>query len=96
VRVDSRLRVSASGFGRRKNPSLKLRWYYAALVEDGLVDRIKRAFAGAVNAQMEPIRLEVTRAQHEELSRQYGVPEGLRIYRGRPVVIASEFCWVTA
>jgi len=65
-------------------------------MEDGLVDRIERAFIAAVTAQMQPIRLELTRTEHEELSRQYGVPEGLRIYRGRPVVIASEFRWVTA
>ena len=71
-------------------------WYYAAVVEDGLVDRIERAFVAAVDAHMDPIRLEVTRAQYDELARQYGVPEGLRMYRGRPVVIASEFRWVTA
>jgi hypothetical protein len=71
------------------------RSYYAARMEDGLVDRIERAFIAAVKAHMEPIRLELTRTEHEELSRQYGVPEGLRMYRGRPVVIASEFRWVT-
>ena len=65
-------------------------------MQDGVVDRVERAFAAAVNADMDPIRLEVTRAEHDELSRQYGVPEGLRMYRGRPIVIASEFRWVTA
>ena len=61
-----------------------------------MVDRIEIAFVAAVNAHMEPFRLEVTRAQHQELSRQYGVPEALRMYRARTVVIASEFRWVTA
>jgi len=65
-------------------------------MEDGLVDRIERAFGAAMEAHLEPIRLEVTRAELNELSRLYGVPEGLRMYRGRPVVIASEFRWVTA
>lgn len=55
--------------------------------------RIERAFSAAVSAQMEPIRLEVTRTQHNDLSRQDGVPEGLRMYRGGPVVIGSEFRW---
>jgi hypothetical protein len=50
-------------------------------MEDGLVDRIERAFLAAINAHIEPIRLEVTRAQYEELSRRYGAPEGLRMYR---------------
>jgi hypothetical protein len=64
-------------------------------MDDGLVDRIERAFVAAVEAHMEPIRLELTRAQHDELSRQFGVSEGLRMYPGRPVVIAAEFRWVT-
>lgn len=79
-----------------KHPFMNWKWYYAAPIEDGLVDRIERAFAAALDAHMDPVRLEVTRAQHDELSRQYGVPEGLRMYRGRPVLIASEFGWVTA
>jgi hypothetical protein len=65
-------------------------------MEDGLVDRIERAFQAAINAHMEPIRLEVTRTQYEELSRQYGAPDGLRMYRGRPVAIGTECRWVTA
>jgi hypothetical protein len=39
-------------------------------MEDGLVDRIERAFIAAVKAHMEPIRLELTRTELEELSRQ--------------------------
>jgi hypothetical protein len=63
---------------------------------DGLVDRIDRAFLAAINAHMEPIRLELTGAQYEELSRQYGVPEGLCMYRGRPVAVGTECRWMTA
>jgi hypothetical protein len=64
-------------------------------MEDGLVDRIERAFLAAINAHMEPIRLEVTRTQYE-LSREYGAPDGLRMYRSRPVAIGTECRWVTA
>jgi hypothetical protein len=64
-------------------------------VEEDVIDRIERAFAAAMRANTTPVCLEVTRAQYDELSRQYGVPDGIRMYRGRPVVIASEFRWVT-
>ena len=65
-------------------------------MEDGLVDRIERAFGAAIEAHLEPIRLEVTRAELDELSRLCGVPEGLRMYRGRPVAVGTEFRRVTA
>jgi len=42
-------------------------------MDDDLVDRIERAFTAAVQAHAKPIRLEVTRAQYEELSRQFGM-----------------------
>jgi hypothetical protein len=58
-------------------------------MEDDLINRIERAFAAAVKAHAAPIRLEVTRAQYDELCRQYGTQEGIRLYRGKPVVIAS-------
>jgi hypothetical protein len=65
-------------------------------VEDDLVDRIERAFAAAVKAHVEPVRLEVTRAQYDELCRLYGVPDGIRMYRGKDVVIGPEFRWASS
>jgi hypothetical protein len=63
-------------------------------MDDNLIDRIETAFAAAIQANAVPTRLEETSAQYQELARQYGVPAGLRMYRGRPVVVGSEFRWV--
>src|SRR5689334_17902592 len=65
-----------------------------AVMDVELIDRIERGFAAAVERHAVPTRLQVTSAQYQELARQYGVPEGLRMYGGGPVVIGPEFRWV--
>ena len=56
---------------------------YPAAMDDDVVDRIERGFTAAVQAHAKPIRLEVARSQYEELSRQFGLRDGIRVYRGR-------------
>lgn len=68
---------------------------YAETMDDDVIDRVEKAFAAAINANTAPIRLELTKSQYEELCRQYDAPEGIRMYRRRPIAIASEFRWVT-
>ena len=63
-------------------------------MDDNLIDRIETAFAAAIQAHAVPTRLEVSSTQYQELARQYGLPEGLPLYRGRPVVVRPEFRWV--
>jgi len=63
-------------------------------MEDDVIDRIETAFAAAKKAYARPIRLEVTALEYDELSRQFGVPGGIRLYRGRPIVVASEMRWI--
>ncbi|MBV9602914.1 MAG: hypothetical protein JOZ87_39530 [Chloroflexi bacterium] len=43
-------------------------WYHLGRMEDGVVDRIERAFVAAIGAHLEPIRLELTKAQHDATS----------------------------
>ena len=64
-------------------------------MDEDLVDRIERAFVAAIQAHAVVTRLQVTSGQYQELARQYGEPEGLRMYRGSRVVVGPEFRWVT-
>ncbi len=64
-------------------------------MDDDVIDRVEKAYAAAINADAAPIRLELTRAQYDELCRQYDGPDGIRMYRRRPIAIAPEFRWVT-
>ena len=64
-------------------------------MDEDLVDRIERVFVAAIQAHAVVTRLQVNGARYQELPLQYGVPEGLRVYRGSPVVIGPELRWVT-
>jgi hypothetical protein len=57
-------------------------------MDDDLIDRIETAFAAAILAHAVSTRLEVTSAHYRELARQYGVPAGLRMYRGKTVLLS--------
>jgi hypothetical protein len=65
------------------------------MTADDLIDRIERAYVAARTANLTIIRLEVSHGEYAELSRLYGVPDGIRFYRGRPVAIAAGMRWVT-